>query len=341
MLVKLFKKYYLQDSLIGAAYEGLCSEARGWVKKSIACLYNFYGQPWPAKENIQLTKFQNSSITLKQQPCELCVVIYDSNYKALSRGLAAVCPALFAGVQNICTLAVHEQTVNVEAKNLKSNINSEAYFNNFASQSFPNAKLSLNLLAAWELAGVEDMLALPQADLLPLLHKVQKHFRFVRIVVLGNPAWKHEVLTMPLRQECKIWTESPLVNILMRGNFSKKTIQAVKALHPDLRIKTMPDLAASPDGYFAVIQGQNEDEWKEAQKCQASGQFLDANIELVKPVYSGEFDSACASSPLLSHFLLNSPSSPSLVLDKNMAGCWLWPDLGLDFFKANQVTFTA
>lgn len=339
MLAKLFKKYYLQDELIGAAYEGLCPEARGWIKKTIAGLYDYYGQPWPAKENIQLTRFENSSITLKQSACQLCLVIYDSNYSALTRALGAVCPACFAGVQNICTVAVCGESVKPDAKSLKLNINFKPYFNNLASQAFPNA--NLNLLAAWELAGVEDMLALPQADLLPLLHKVQKHFSSVRIVLLGNPAWKDEILTLQLPQQYKIWAESPLVNILMRGYFSKKTIQSVKALHPDLKVKTTQDLTSPVDGYFAVIQGLSKqlEQVEQLQPLQPgeheAGQFANCTFQ------TENNDNMPDSSALFSPFPLNNTTSASLVLNKNMAGCWLWPDLGLDFFKANQVIFTS
>ena len=331
MLAKLFKKYYLQDELIGAAYEGLCPEARGWVKKTIASLYNYYGQPWPAKENIQLTRLESSSVTLKQAACELCLVIYDSNYSALTRALGAVCPACFAGVKNICTVAVHGQTIKPEAKKLKSSINPEAYFNNLASEIFPNANLNLNLLAAWELAGIEDMLALPQAELMPVLLKAQKHFSSLRIVVLGNPAWKNDILTLQLPQQSWVWTESPLVSILMQGSFPQKTIQTVKALHPDLKIKTTQSIVPSSHAYFAIIQGEQP----QTKQAHESEQILNSCIQANKP------DCACNSlSGPLSSFPFSSLGSPALVLDKNMAGCWLWPDLKLDFFKSNQVIFT-
>ena len=360
MLTKLFKKYYVQDELVGAAYEGLCPEARGWIKKTIASLYNYYGQPCPEQEKIQFTRHESLSVGLKQVACDVCLVIYDSNYAALSRALAAVCPASFAGIENIYTLAVHSEILKAEHKSLKPNLKIKPYFNNLADQTHPGSGLSLNLLAAWELAGIEDNLALPQAELLPLLGKVlaHKNLRTVRIVILGNPLWQNDVLALQLTQQARIWAESGLNKILMRGNFSKKIVQTVEALHSDLIIKTAKSPVASGYGYYALIQGQEvlsqAPEQIFGQACeQTPGQASVVFSASGEPSNALSNPSACFNNsepgqPHLGQICLGQPhlgqiclGQPCLVLDKTTAGCWVWPDLALDFFKTSQITLTS
>lgn len=280
MLLSIFNKYYIDNEYLEAAFEGLSVQTKGWIKKTLAVCRNYYRPDFPASFHSMANKIENTLITRSMEPCDCCVVLYPSEYAACTRALAAVTPGLFAGVENVIAVGVHS-SFSQEYTKVKYN----AYFRNAGQANYPDLPMNFNLLAAWELAGVEDIALLPEKDIPLVFNKLLKAAaeQTICLVVLGNPAWKRELELLFANTNIKIWQEKKPELIHVQKSF-KESVNILKNLHPDLKVKTVEK--AVPSACFVV---GDEDFRLEADQ-------------------------------------------PLLCLDPEYAGCWIWPDLGMDFY---------
>lgn len=289
-----FNKYRIDDDVLSAAYEGLDMQAKGWIKKTIATLYGFYNKACPVQQQIVASKMESLSVTLSLAPQTGCVVLYDESYSAFTRALAAVCPAFYAGVENIYAIGVQGYAHN----DLKFHFNSSELLNNLGQNDFPQIASNFNLLAAWELAGVEDIFSVPEVELVNLLSKsfARNKRQSFCVLVLGQPEWSLAIVELCRQFGFKFWQEPVLQAGVIVNSKDNNLVRMVKALHSDLTVKSVKSLKSDK---FPVL--------------------ISNNCETVS---------------------WESKSSFSLCLDEAQAGCWVWPELGLDFFMTHAACIT-
>lgn len=275
------KKYYLDETLTDAAFNGLRPETKGWIKKTLSCQQAFYAQKPLYKNQALLTTWESYTSTLTFRPRSWCLVLYEQNYQAVTRAVAAVAPAVFAGVQDVYALAVRPLD---KQENLKGSTNNSGFLSNAAQADFQSSNLDLNLTAGFELTGVEDLLAVREQELLPVIKRffeARKHEDGC-ILILGDPGWSSEVFNLTRGQHVNIWKEGPAPRILFKDPtpaqasaagvagiaestgaggksvFGAYLLKTLKALHPDAKIKFLP-AASSPNAniafadYFALV----------------------------------------------------------------------------------------
>ena len=156
-LPELFSAYRLDDSLMAEAYEALGPEKRAVLKKNIAVLYAVWREQ---RESTCLTRHLPEGYTVHQEthPAPYTLVVCAAAFPSPACFLAAAMPALLAGVGLVVPCFV-------------------------GAAARPHAAL----VAATELAGLEDAVALPDEEqVLPLLHALHGQGARGRLVVLGH-----------------------------------------------------------------------------------------------------------------------------------------------------------
>jgi len=284
VLLRIFKKHLIDDRYQEAAYEGVSAQTKGWIKKSLALCRNYYRPDLPVSLSSVAIKIEETLLSTCQEPCHSVVVIYPADYAACTRAVAATLPAFFAGAENVIAVAVEaEGFLNKHPKNSTA-------FKNLASGSYLDYPLNFNLLAAWELAGVEKVALLPHKQLGEVLNELTRMTRTdsIRIMVLGAPVWLDQVFALSGNRNFKIWHEVKPEQIQIQSGL-KHELQILKNLHPDIKIKSVEK--PSPAVRFLV----GDDDYR-----------LEAD-------------------------------HPVLALGAEYAGCWLWPELKLDFFYSQTV----
>lgn len=283
MLSNIFNKYYIDNKYLEAAFEGISLQTKGWIKKTLAVCRNYYRPDFPTSYQSTVNQIEDTLITRSMEPCNCCVVLYPSEYAACTRALAAVAPGLFAGVDNFVAVGVHSSSSreNTEVKH-------NADFKNAGQAKYPDFAMNFNLLAAWEIAGVEDIAFLPEKDIPSVFNKLLKFAgkQTICLVILGDPIWEQELEIFSANVNIKIWQEKKPEFIHVQAEH-KEAVQIIKNLHTDIEIKTSK--TANLSARFVV-----------GDEC----------------------------------FRLE-PDHPILGLDSEYAGCWIWPDLAMDFYYSH------
>ena len=234
MLLNIFNKYLLADEFMEAAYEGFSPEIKGWIKKNLALCRNYYHPDIPAECFSSTTRIENTVITAHRQVCDSVLILCPASYSACTRAVAASAPAFFAGVEQVIAVAVHDPetaSFQTEGKN---------WFENAARGIYPEFPLDFNLLASWELSGVEEIGLLPLNMLDRALTKVAKvaEDEVIRVMVFGSPAWGKEVLRLEGTRNLRIWNETAPEKIQVQSGL-KEELRLLKALHPDSKIMSV------------------------------------------------------------------------------------------------------
>ena len=181
-------------------------------------------------------------------------------------------PAQLAGVPIIWSVALHEK----------------------GAPATPPAPI----LAAWELAGIENVAAVDiKTFLLRLREFMDKPHCAVaagpgRVIILGNPAWASEIRAI-LGDEGKalVRQEAPDPQILLTGDVAEAYYPALCALHPDAKLH---------------VASTGRERTLEAPKT-----------------YSAVFSSEVSDL---------GEASTGLHLDYEHSGCWIWPEVNAAFF---------
>lgn len=149
------------DSAFGAAYDALTPQQRACIKTGIARMVALEGGGHPAAELSHRSMRQGFSLHAQTGPADWAVVMWDPARAGASRILAALLPAMLAGVPNILACCVAEDGTAVPAP----------------------------ILAALELAGQELVAVLPPEDILTLASHCCESGAFAqttgRLVLLG------------------------------------------------------------------------------------------------------------------------------------------------------------
>ncbi|WP_028573919.1 hypothetical protein [Desulfonatronovibrio hydrogenovorans] len=108
-LSRLWEKYLADDELLASSYDQTGELTRSWMKKHIACLFNCYS-PGPVIEstrfNIMRAGFMQKEL---MAPVSNAFFIMQADHPAWNRLLAAVLPALSAGVPDIFVFLILDQ----------------------------------------------------------------------------------------------------------------------------------------------------------------------------------------------------------------------------------------
>ncbi len=128
----------LDDTHFYQAYESVSAGRRAWLKQCIAWLHAWHGEDRAPLRERQVTLAQGLCGVERSKPLTFAVILADADFTSPVRCLAALLPALLAGVENVLVLRVRRGR---------------------SPQPWPDA-----LLTALELAGQElvSELSLPQ-----------------------------------------------------------------------------------------------------------------------------------------------------------------------------------
>ncbi|WP_320175714.1 hypothetical protein [Maridesulfovibrio sp.] len=131
--------FQIDDDIFGEAYEATLPPQRAWLKKTIAQVYGINSPEAPSKTWNVNTWRGGFETEVSTSPLEWTVLLLDDKSVSPVRILAALVPALVAGVKNILAVYCGE------------------------------AEISQAVLAGFELAGQEDVVHLPQDKVEELL----------------------------------------------------------------------------------------------------------------------------------------------------------------------------
>lgn len=133
--------HLVTDSAFGAAYDALTPQQRACIKTGIARMAAVEDGGHPAAEQSHRSMRQGFSLHAQTRPADWAVIMWDSARAGASRILAALLPAMLAGVPNILACCPAED-----------------------GRAVPGP-----ILAALELAGQELVAVLPPEDILTLV----------------------------------------------------------------------------------------------------------------------------------------------------------------------------
>ena len=136
--------YQIEDEIFGEAYEATLPPQRAWLKKTIAQVYGINSPEAPSKTWNVNTWRGGFETEVATAPLEWTVLLLDEKSVSSVRILAALVPALAAGVKNI--LAVYSG----------------------------EGEISQAVLAGFELAGQEDVVQLSQDKVEELLDHLMR-----------------------------------------------------------------------------------------------------------------------------------------------------------------------
>lgn len=134
--------YQIEDEMFGEAYEATLPAQRAWLKKTIAQVYGVNSPEAPRKTWNVNTWRGGFETEVATAPLEWTVLLLDAKSVSPVRVLAALVPALVAGVGNIMAVFCGD------------------------------GDISQSVLAGFELAGQEDVVRLPQGKVEELISSI-------------------------------------------------------------------------------------------------------------------------------------------------------------------------
>lgn len=261
----------ISDDCLAEGYEQAGAVLRGHLKKNIAVQHEFLEQRLPPGYKRTEISYGATVCTQTAAPAPWCLIVHEAAYPAAPRALAAAIPAQLAGTPLVWSIALHDK-------------------------SMPDAPPAL-MLAAWELAGIENVSAMAAESFLTGLRKFMGSPHITeqgpgRVLILGSPAWSKEIhATCGSERKVLLRQEGPPPRILLTGTDAKAYHDVLGALHPDADLCVAQEEKALPqntEGAYAALVAEK-----------------------------------------------NSPSllcNSTLCLDYEHCGCWIWPGLDAAFF---------
>ena len=154
------ESYSIDDETVGRAYESLGNQGRAVLKKAIARLYRVWGES-PEEKRKKIAFRDGFGLQEDNVPAPFALMACDPAYCSPSAMLAALLPALLAGVETVlpCFTATDEEG---------------------CPEVFPP------LLGALELAGVERGFAAPESRVEALFADMVELFGHGRLIILGG-----------------------------------------------------------------------------------------------------------------------------------------------------------
>ncbi len=269
----------LPDHCLADGYEQTGPQLRGWLKKNIAVRHELLEQRLPPKFQRKEISYGASLCAHAATPAPWCLIVHDAAYPAAPRALAAALPAQLAGVPVIWSVALHEGSAAV-------------------SPPAPPAPV----LAAWELAGVENVASASREVFMARLREFASGPACAgehgpgRVLILGAPDWGGEIRAIFDNERVSLLRqEGPLPRILLTGDEAEAYYPTICALHPDAGLHMAGQgRELAPDAAYAAVFSPDA-----------------ANSENIRA---------------------------ALRLDYEHCGCWFWPELDADFFLNHELS---
>lgn len=257
----------LSDEAFAEAYDALSSEERAHIKTAIARMAAVYGTPdVPACKSVKSMR-QGFRLHERMSPATWALVVWDGAYAGPTRVLAALLPAMLAGVPNILACRVASED---EGRSISSPV-----------------------LAALELAGQELVACFTPGETAKLIAECAETGERGCVAVLGSRDY------LPTIGREAIGHGVPL----------RRLIQAVRI---GVDLDSLPEMVSAPPYGKLLFAHPDADLVTFRGKVPAG----------LLAVFCGE--------EAVPRSVVRSP----FVLTPGNEVCWVWPDLGLDFFRA-------
>lgn len=165
----------LDDAAMGRAYEALGAESRAVLKTCIARLHQIWGESPERSLSLRCPR-QGFCLEREARPAEAAVIVCAADYRRPTAFLAALMPAVLAGVRMVFPLFVPPSDANYASETALA-----------PKTAFSPNREALppdSLLAALELAGVERAYLLDEEAALAFLQELRPETG--RLVLLGE-----------------------------------------------------------------------------------------------------------------------------------------------------------
>lgn len=218
------------DSAFGAAYDALTPQQRACIKTGIARMAAMEDGGHPAAERSDRTMRQGFSLHAQTRPADWAVVMWDPACAGASRILAALLPAMLAGVPNILACCAAEGG---------------------------KAVLPPSILAALELAGQELVAVLPPEDILTLVSHCCEPGMSSRVagrlVLLGaHPAFSDAARIAAGRDTpCRRMAAHIRIGVAASSFTKPALVDDIAFVHPDASLASFEGDAA--EGGFSAL----------------------------------------------------------------------------------------
>ncbi|HAS88769.1 MAG TPA: hypothetical protein DCS48_05625 [Desulfovibrio sp.] len=191
--------YQIEDEIFGEAYEATLPPQRAWLKKTIAQVYGINSPEAPSKAWNVNTWRGGYETEVSTAPLDWTVMLLDDSSVAPVRILAALVPALAAGVKNI--LVVYCGT----------------------------GGLPQSVLAGFELAGQEDVVNLPQQKVDELLEQLMHNGIDGAVLDL-----RANMALMPYGPGVRYWRAPEISSISVCKEEDSPDMDVLAFVHPDV-----------------------------------------------------------------------------------------------------------
>ncbi|WP_022662681.1 hypothetical protein [Paucidesulfovibrio longus] len=257
----------LDDETFAAAYEAVSAERRALLKTAIARQYAWRA-PAPCSETRCARVWTQGFESLElAAPADVCLLLFDASCASPARILAALLPALNAGIGTV--LAVHAR----------------------GPQDAPSSEA---VLAAFELAGQEAVLELPRGKVRELIEASTENGESCIVLAFGGTSglvpdgfadgFSRRLWTAPAQAGIAVFLE---------GEGADADLEALAFAHPDGRFQVAGADSPLPDDRFAHL-GPEFDHIVRAggQACFASGSSAEDALAAF-PLVFGPGHEAC------------------------------------------------
>ena len=200
-----FASRYLTDAFFAEAYDALVPEERAQIKTAIArtiAVLTSCGCPESGVSSSKKTMRQGFSVYESIRPAEWAVIFWDGSYLGWTRILAAILPAILAGVPNIAACRVG------------------------GAGNIPSA-----VVAAMELAGQELVADLSEKEAASLLDESAKQGFPGRVVLLGGDECLDILAVKASRLGLAVRREAAPARIAVEVGLASPVLQFA---HPDI-----------------------------------------------------------------------------------------------------------
>ncbi len=196
------EEFQIDDGVFGLAYEATLPPRRAWMKKTIAQVYAVNSPDSPQKTWVVNTWKGGFETEVSMSPLDCVVMLIDQEALSAIRILAALTPALAAGVKNILVVFTGE------------------------------GELSQSVLTGFELAGQEAVVCLENEKLEELLSYINDSKVDSAILDLRS-----HPTDIPYAENMKYWRSPVVSNIAVCLDEDGPDMDILKFAHPDAIIK--------------------------------------------------------------------------------------------------------
>ncbi len=235
-------EYALHDECMGAAYKSLSGQSRAVLKKCIARLYRLWGE-CSGRERLLRHFADDFCLEQEEFPASCALFVCDAAYRHPAALLAAIMPALLAGVKEILPCFVS------------------------SSQNAPSPDWRLPhafLLAALELAGVEQAFHTSLPALEEFLRMFSAKHSNGRLVLLGDAPFGEDLLLRAHSENlrCRSLVHPPLyynarLALVVEQNFGEQPCKSMQT-NPASGAQCERD---GESGIFLHLDEAHEDIW--------------------------------------------------------------------------------